>query len=409
MLASTTAMKNLIEIPTAHELCNTTSDGPNQVCHWNVKAPMCRPQKSLFRSDAAYIVTGALQTEGLGFLNAKWLVDSGVRHLVLCGRSPPKDLSKFQQFREQGVNVMIAQVDVCDGPSLRKKLDKFLGHIPICGVFHAAAVFRDHLFRDTTNAEFAEVLKPKVLGSLVLADVLKKEPLEVFVMHSSIVSVTGNLGQTAYGAANNFLDSFAVYRSNRKLPAQSINWTSLSGVGVLAGDEKMEQHLKETRGFESLARTSILQALEAVLLLGSPQLTVATFDWATVQHSVLSHNSLIQGRFHTLSKEGGVGILSDSQTQIDVRDCDVPQRVEEILLDVLAPDERSSLRTEQRSLPALGLQSGDAITARQRLNRQLGVNIPLDQLLNLEQSTADLIRDITLLLVPPAVITDVTE
>src|SRR5262249_32095911 len=69
------------------------------------------PKTVLFRQDATYLVTGGLGA--LGLILAQWMVDRGVRHLVLIGRKEPRPSAQtlIAQLRERAVQVVVAQVD----------------------------------------------------------------------------------------------------------------------------------------------------------------------------------------------------------------------------------------------------------------------------------------------------------
>jgi nucleoside-diphosphate-sugar epimerase len=55
-------------------------------------------------------------------------------------------------------------------------------------------------------------LDPKIQGTLNLHDALIHEPLEFFVMTSSMLGLTGVSTQSSYAAANVFLDHMARHR-----------------------------------------------------------------------------------------------------------------------------------------------------------------------------------------------------
>jgi hybrid polyketide synthase/nonribosomal peptide synthetase ACE1 len=63
-------------------------------------------------------------------------------------------------------------------------------------------VLHDTLFLDLTIERMNKVLMPKVNGARYLDEIFKTEPLDFFIMLSSMAAVTGNPGQAAYAAGN---------------------------------------------------------------------------------------------------------------------------------------------------------------------------------------------------------------
>jgi len=166
---------------------------------------------------------------------------------------------------------------------------------------------------------------------------------------------------------------------------------------VLKGDagSKMVEQLRETRGFESLDRTNIMRAMTAVLCLNRPQLAVSSFDFEKVQRTVLWKNPFARGRFHTMCAPYGHASRADP-LQV-VRDGRSSKKVilsilEEVLFSVDNNGPEEGLQDEHRTLSELGLQSGDAITARHRLNTELGISVSINDLLDVEESTANVIK-----------------
>jgi polyketide synthase PksN len=109
------------------------------------------------------------------------------------------------------------------------------------------------------------VLAPKVYGTFYLDEVTQNEPLDFFVLFSSIVAVTGNVGQCDYAYANAFMDNFATEREERRLAQKrfgktlSINW-SLWQSGGMYVEEQTKKWIANTMGIQSLKTKTGLDA-----------------------------------------------------------------------------------------------------------------------------------------------------
>lgn len=69
---------------------------------------------------------------------------------------------------------------------------------------------------------FNAVLSPKVRGTINLHEALLHEPLDFFVMTSSVIGAIGASTQSNYAAANAFMDSMARHRYSLGLQGTSI-------------------------------------------------------------------------------------------------------------------------------------------------------------------------------------------
>ena len=86
------------------------------------------------------------------------------------------------------------------------------GWPPIRGVFHAAGVIEDRMLLQLDSESLRRVMRPKVNGSWLLHCLLRDQPLDLFVLFSSVGALIGQPGQGSYAAANAFLDGLARYR-----------------------------------------------------------------------------------------------------------------------------------------------------------------------------------------------------
>jgi polyketide synthase PksN len=65
-----------------------------------------------------------------------------------------------------------------------------------------------------------------------LDSLLQDEPLDFFIMYSSISALTGGPGQADYAAANAFMDAYSCYRRRNGRSYTSINWVKWAELGM---------------------------------------------------------------------------------------------------------------------------------------------------------------------------------
>ena len=180
-----------------------------------------------------------------------------------------------------GATVKTCSVDIADEASLRGCLDKTRaeGWKPIRGLVHTAAVVHDQLLHQIEAAGIDQVFRPKLAGAWLLHRVLKDEPLDFFILYSSIGALFGQAGQGSYAAANAFLDALAGFRRSQGHPATSINWGLWSGFGLAAGAGARStiDHLSE-QGIMGMTAAQGTQAIHDVLSSGVTQAVVMAVD-----------------------------------------------------------------------------------------------------------------------------------
>ncbi|MCE9604697.1 MAG: methenyltetrahydromethanopterin cyclohydrolase [Planctomycetia bacterium] len=235
-------------------------------------------RKQLIRGDGSYLISGGLGALGLEL--AKWLARSGAKSLLLMGRSDPKGpaVEVLRELAEQGVDVRLLKADVADEARLSQTLAETLPQVPpVRGVFHAAGVLDDAAVLQLDHAKLHKVLAPKVQGAWNLHRATLQQPLEHFVLFSSIASLLGSPGQANYAAGNAFLDGLAQYRGTRKLPVLSINWGPWAESGMAA--RNADEARLTAMGMGLLPPQPAMRVLEK--LLESPATNVGVFevDW----------------------------------------------------------------------------------------------------------------------------------
>ncbi|GAA6617367.1 SDR family NAD(P)-dependent oxidoreductase [Scytonema sp. NUACC26] len=238
------------------------------------------PQQQLtFREDNTYLITGGLG--GLGLLVARWMVEKGARHLVLAGRSGANDLvrSQLKELEQAGAEVVVAQADVSDEKQVARLLAEIeLSKRPLRGIVHAVGVLDDGILLQQNWERFERVMAPKIQGAWNLHTLTHNQPLDFFVLFSSVASLLGNPGQANHAAANAVLDALAYYRRAMGLPGLSINWGPWATIGAAAQRQVGEQ--LEVKGMGTIAPQQGLDVLEQLFSQPFVQVGVVPIDWS---------------------------------------------------------------------------------------------------------------------------------
>jgi acyl transferase domain-containing protein len=233
---------------------------------------------STVRRDGTYLVTGGLA--GLGPLVGRWLVERGAGRVVLIGRRQvtPEVEALLAPLRGRGTMVEAASVDVTDGSALRALIERLRRDgPPLRGIVHSAGVLADAGFLQQDAARFAHVLAPKVRGGWLLDSLTRTDPLDFFVLFSSVAAVLGSPGQANHSAANAFLDLLARERRSRGVHGLSINWGPWTEVGA-AADRGITDKLA-AQGLGALTPEQGLRAFERLLAEPGAQVAVVPIDW----------------------------------------------------------------------------------------------------------------------------------
>lgn len=88
-----------------------------------------------------------------------------------------------------------------------------------------------------THDDYHTAIHAKVAGTWNLHKASleqQDQPLDFFILLSSISGVVGNKGQANYAAANTFLDAFASYRQGLGLHANTVDLGAIEDVGYVA-------------------------------------------------------------------------------------------------------------------------------------------------------------------------------
>jgi myxalamid-type polyketide synthase MxaB len=338
----------------------------------------------LIHGDGTYLITGGLG--GLGLVTTQWLVDKGAVHLVLMSRGQPNNevMTRLDNLRAEGVQILVAQGNVAKKEDVEHVLHQIeSGMPPLRGIIHAAGVIDDGILSEQTWPRFKAVLDPKIDGAWNLHVLTLNSPLDFFVLYSAGASLFGSPGQGNYVTANAFLDGLAHYRHRLGLPALSINWGRWADVGMASRLSHQDQQRWAELGMNSIKPAQGMQALQQLIAQQIVQMAVLSIDWSKFgrQQSgnriqpllkrMLSQNGpAINSKAGIISSERFKGLLPEEQEQA-LLDYTREQVIKTFRLDPSYDFSSSQLLLD------LGMDSLMAVELKNRIESDLGVNIPI--------------------------------
>ncbi|NEQ84521.1 MAG: SDR family NAD(P)-dependent oxidoreductase, partial [Moorea sp. SIO2I5] len=325
--------------------------------------------------DGTYLITGGFG--GLGLLVARWLVDKGARNLVLVGRSGAKEKShQVEDLEQAGAKVVVAQADVSDFQEIARVISEIDHSLPpLRGAIHAVGVLDDGVLPKMTQERFAKVMAPKVQGAWNLHKLTENQPLDFFVLFSSIASLLGSVGQANHAAANAFLDALAHYRRARGLSGLSINWGVVTKIGSAASRQADIRVLQ--KGMGTIAPQQVLEALELLMLdPAAVEVGVMPIRWSEVLQQWEDRPFLadwkeisVPGEFESEFFQELLAAETSERRELLVTL--VCSQVAKVLgLNPLQPIEL------EQGFFELGMDSLTSVELRNRLQKNLGVSIP---------------------------------
>ncbi|MBF0395442.1 MAG: SDR family NAD(P)-dependent oxidoreductase [Desulfobacterales bacterium] len=245
-------------------------EGIREVTHLKEINPEIKTPPNI-KETGVYLITGG--AGGLGLIFAKYFLDKKKAKVILSGRS-------FVEEKQLYGDAIYIQSDVSVKEDAFQLISKIKSEFKeINGIIHSAGVISDSFAVNKNIDDISKVLSPKINGVINLDDATKDEPLDFFVMFSSISAVLGSIGQSDYSYANSFMDNFAILRENMRLKNKrfgktiSINWP-LWEKGGMKVDESIKIWLKNELGIPPLSTKSGIEAFETALSMDIPQIIV---------------------------------------------------------------------------------------------------------------------------------------
>jgi acyl transferase domain-containing protein/D-arabinose 1-dehydrogenase-like Zn-dependent alcohol dehydrogenase/acyl carrier protein len=348
------------------------------------------PEALRLRSDATYLVTGGLGAIGLEI--AGYLAAHGARHVVLSSRRTPDEATQARieaLGEEHGCDLRVINADVADAHDVARLLATIQAELPsLAGIVHAAGENSITPLSSLDSAELDRVFAGKVWGAWNLAEHLgesaAREGLDFFVSTSSISAVWGSYGQSAYSAANAFLDGLTWLLRERGVPAASVNFGPWQA-GMADADARAQLEL---RGVHALSPADALAGMADVVASaasGTPEAVVARIDWARFLPIYLQagRRALLDEVAREVPSSVSAPATGPGRTVLVERLTAAPlQQRRKIVLDFLRHTVAEVTRVdvseirEEAGFFDLGMDSLMAIELRRQLERAVGSELP---------------------------------
>jgi phthiocerol/phenolphthiocerol synthesis type-I polyketide synthase C len=222
-------------------------------------------------------------------------------------------------------------------------------------------------------------MAPKVEGAWNLHALTRDTELDFFMLFSSAASLLGSPGQAHYAAANAFLDALAWHRRAEGRPALSINWGPWAEVG-LATQPEQQRHLAQ-HGIEAMRAADGVRTLSHLLTLSATQVAVLRVDWAR-RRSELRQGLNPPLIVDLLRAPVGPPAAGDALRRAGRQERQ--RALQSYLRDQVARklDLTPSRLDIQLPLNQLGVDSLIAVELRAQIEHDLGIVVPVVQLLD---------------------------
>ncbi|WP_105347906.1 type I polyketide synthase [Mycobacterium sp. ITM-2016-00318] len=335
------------------------------------------------RKGATYLVTGGLGAIGLEI--AAFLAAQGAEHLVLTSRRAPTEATRERidaLGKQHACDIRVVTADVADAHDVARLLAGVQADMPpLAGIVHAAGEIGTTPLSDQDDAEVDRVFAGKVWGAWHLSEAAEDLELDFFINISSIASVWGGFGQTAYGAANAFLDGMASRLREKGIAGISVNFGPWS-----AGMADAESRARlDRRGVRTLSPADALAGLADVAASPAAHGVVARIDWA--RFLPLYQQAGRRAFLAELSREvpdAAPAVTASGTTQLVEQLTNAPvQQRKKLLTDYLRNAVAEVTRVDTAEIREdagffdLGMDSLMAVELRRRIEAGVGREIPI--------------------------------
>lgn len=292
-------------------------------------------------------------------------LDAAQRRLAERGR-------RVRALEQAGVELLVLRADCADHAELAAALRELGARFgPPRAVIHAAGLPGGGLCELKTRDAAHAVLRPKVQGTLLLAELLRDVPLDFVLLCSSLSAQLGGPGQIDYAAANAFLGAAAQARLFGAAPVVAVEWDAWSEVGMAAHTPRAAglARLGDAHAAAGLTTAEGVRAFQHALALATPRVAVTRLDLTAELRRPLDARALAQAARPAGPAQARPAHLPPYVAPRNAREQQLAGMWEELL--GLAP---VGVRDDFSELGGHSLLATQVVA---RLRRDCGVDLPL--------------------------------
>lgn len=366
-------------------------------------------KRYIFSPTRSYLLVGGFG--GIGRVLATWMVTNGARHLVIMSRSAGQsesDQAYVKELESQGCTVAIVHGSVEDAESVEQAVSA--SEHELAGIVNLSLVLqvglpglqttlksvlklpnfgKDELFANMSYAQWLAPQGPKIRGTWNLHNACSEKQLDFFVLFSSVVGTSGNPGQSNYGAANTFVDSFVTYRRSLGLPATRVTLGAVEEVGNFSRNTRLVE-LFQTQSRFSLSEKEVIDAFRLALphtntTTDPPSLIASPLDIMVGVTSFLNPDQMEINNSKALFEQDVrfniPSLMRTSKAEAHNQEADVLLRLFEAIAN--DPSFLNDPKCESTIICELGKRVGN-FSAQAGLDEKQIASFPIDSLMGLE-------------------------
>jgi len=366
-------------------------------------ANLTKPLPVHMNGSGSYMITGAFGA--LGKLVANWLVEKGAKKLILLGRVSLPERSEWQNIdlddkvkeriefvqslEAKGVTVEVDVLDFADEDSVKQYFTENAEKLKeVKGVISTLGIVKDMFITLMSKEVFDEVYETKVVSNWLLHKYFENQPLDFFVIFSSVAALITSAGQANYAAANAFLDGLISYRRKKGLAGLSIAWGPWA-IGMVK--ELNLMNLYRNRGLEPITEERGMQVLERLIYQNIPYTAVLEADWQVFRDSSAKSRTPYLNEWFEKGLADGEELGRDEDILKEFQEAYVATEESErigLLEEHMTAIVAKALHMKQediemeKTLTEMGLDSMVATELRNKIELRLGAKLTVIDLLN---------------------------